>query len=134
MTWCLVKHRDDFTFLPFTQSLTKIPRHEEVRGSGSIGPPILSLGTRRPRYPRGEGSQYPPDSTLDEPQIRLGRGGQEKKIPAGNLTRLSRFQFLFKFQPNFDGPEQLLPVLAGFFSLHPSPHRLWDSGVNRQKA
>jgi hypothetical protein len=57
IVWYLVKHKDNFTFyLTFSPVLTlkgkvfsvlhKVPRHEDVWGSGSICPRILNLANR----------------------------------------------------------------------------------------
>jgi hypothetical protein len=56
-------------------------------GSGGTAPRILDLGTRlrwvvtftpRPLYPQGKSPWYPSDRMRGGPQIRSGRGGEEK--------------------------------------------------------
>jgi hypothetical protein len=43
-------------------------------------PTILDLGTPRPLYPRGNGSQYPLNRRLGGSQSRSGRSGEEKYL------------------------------------------------------
>jgi hypothetical protein len=63
------------------------PRHEGLLGSGGIPPRIIELGTRWrwvvsftpwPLYPRGKSLWYLLDRRLGGPQIRSGRGSEEK--------------------------------------------------------
>jgi len=75
--------------------LDKVPRHEDVCGSGGIAPRILNLGTRwrrvvsftpLPLYPSKKSPRYSLDRRLGEPESQSGRGSEEKQIPAPTVN------------------------------------------------
>jgi hypothetical protein len=69
-------------------------RHEGVWGSGCIDPHFLELGiswswlvsfTPLPLYPQGKSPRYPLNRSLDGPQSRSGRCGEEKILTLPGL-------------------------------------------------
>jgi hypothetical protein len=95
MAWCLVKHRDNFTFtlslpLPFYNCkydidkgremsvLNQVPYYEDVLESGGIAPHIFNFrATRRLMVSFMPRSLYPLDGRLSGLQSRTG-GGKSK--------------------------------------------------------
>jgi hypothetical protein len=71
---------------PGTGITLPLPPHEGLWGSGDIGPPFSTLGTRwrwvvsftlRPLYPRGKGPMFSLCGRLAGHQSRYGRYGKE---------------------------------------------------------
>jgi hypothetical protein len=100
LAWCLVKHRNNFTFTFYKQKGKKVKmklslgciltENHAMKAYWGVEVqlhPFFDLGNRwrwlmsftpRPLYPQGKSPWYPLDKRLGGPQSRSGRGGEEK--------------------------------------------------------